>query len=168
MTRVSPAGSRARYLPSLVLLLITGIDLVVGAQYKPEARAMPMLIGMIMLVLLALDFVSLTDSPIGARLTQLFSPERDAPLAAYSFTRQAQALGWVVGLTTALLLAGIVSGVFVYVAGSMRFFGRRSWARSLVTAVLVTLFIWALFTGALRIPLYPGWAAEHLLSHATA
>lgn len=166
MTPLKPARSRARYLPTLALVVVTGIDLVVGSHYKADARAMPMLVGTILLVLLALDLLSLAPGPLGARLTQLLSPERDASLARYSLGRQAQALGWVVGLTAAVMLVGIVAGVFVYITGSMRFFGRRPWVLSLSTASAVTLFIWALFAGALRIPLYPGWAAQHLLAHA--
>jgi hypothetical protein len=76
------------------------------------------------------------------------------------------ALAWVIGLTVLSLVVGVLPGVVLYVVGSMRFFGRRSWLSSSVTAVLLAGFIWALFTYTLQISLYPGWIAQYLAGRA--
>jgi hypothetical protein len=158
--------SRGRFVPSLALLLVTLAYIAVAMRYRPDARAMPLLAGSLAAVLLALDLISLTSGRIGALLTQWLSPERDAPIGAYPRMRQAMALAWVIGLTVLSLVVGVLPGVVLYVVGSMRFFGRRSWLSSSVTAVLLAGFIWALFTYTLQISLYPGWIAQYLAGRA--
>jgi hypothetical protein len=161
---VSTRGGRSpgRYVPSIVLVLVTIAYIAIALRYRPEARAMPLLAGSIAAVLLALDLISLTSSRIGTLLTEWLSPERDAPMPAFSRMRQAQAIAWVLGFTALLFLAGVLSAVLLYVVGSMRFFGRRSWLSAIITAVLVAGFIWTLFSYALSIPLYSGWVADYL------
>lgn len=160
-----PGRASSRYIPSLVLLLLTLAYIAMAMRYRPEARAMPLLAGSTAAVLLALDMISLTAGRIGALLTQWLSPERDAPIGAYPRMRQARALAWVIGFTLLSLAVGVLAGVVLYVVGSMRFFGRRSWLSSLLTALLLAGFIWILFDYTLQIALYPGWIAAYLAEH---
>jgi hypothetical protein len=165
----APNGaSPTRYIPSIVLALITIAYLIAAARYRPDARALPLLAGSLALGLLVLDLISLTQGRLGSWLTQSMSPERDAPIPVFGRARQAKALAWVCTLTGLSLLIGVLPALLLYVTGSVRFFGRRSWLISALTGILVTGSIWLVFAHVLNIPFYAGWLAERAASHAPA
>ena len=146
------------YLPALVMLAVTIAYLTVAYTYTEQARLFPVPVGWLMLLLLALDLVSRTKTPIGETLTRLLNPATEVEGAEDRFPllRQLSAILWVAFFTAALVLIGIMYAVPLYVFGSMRFHGRKSFLTSLVTAVCVTAFTWVLFAFALQVELYPG------------
>ena len=146
------------YLPALVMLAVTIAYLTVAYTYTEQARLFPVPVGWLMLLLLALDLVSRTKTPIGETLTRLLNPAAEVEGAEDRFPllRQLSAILWVAFFTAALVLIGIMYAVPLYVFGSMRFHGRKSFLTSLVTAVCVTAFTWVLFAFALQVELYPG------------
>lgn len=146
------------YLPALVMVAVTVAYLVTAYTYTEQARLFPVPVGWMMLGLLALDLVSRTKTPTGESLTRLLNPAAAAEGAGPRFPvlRQLSALFWVALFTAALVLVGIMYAVPLYVFGSMRFHGKKSYRTSLVTAACVTAFTWALFAFALQVELYPG------------
>jgi hypothetical protein len=146
------------YLPALVMVVITVAYLVTAYTYSEQARLFPVPVGWLMLLLLALDLVSRTKTPTGETLTRLLNPAAEAEGAEPRFPllRQLSAILWVAFFTVALVLIGIMYAVPLYVFGSMRFHGRKSYLTSLITAVCVTAFTWLLFAFALQVELYPG------------
>jgi hypothetical protein len=146
------------YLPALVMFAVTIAYLAVAYTYTVQARLFPVPVGWLMLVLLALDLVSRTKTPIGENLTRLLNPASEVEGAEPRFPvlSQLSALLWVAFFTAALVLIGIMYAVPLYVFGSMRFHGRKSYLTSLVTAACVTAFTWLLFAFALQVELYPG------------
>ena len=146
------------YVPALVMLAVTVGYLAIAYTYTPQARLFPVPVGWLMLALLALDVVSRTKTPIGESLTRLLNPAAEVEGAEprYPVLRQLSALLWVGLFTAALVLIGIMYAVPLYVFGSMRFHGRKSYQTSLIAAVCVTAFTWVLFAFALQVELYPG------------
>jgi hypothetical protein len=148
------------YLPAAALLLLTMVYLVTAFGYSAESRAMPVLIAVAMLILLLLDLVSRTRSVTGETLTRWLNPaaaqQADEPADGGRPKRQVAALLWLAGFTLALLVIGVLYAVPLYVFGSMRLRGRRSYAVSLAGGLGMTLLVWLLFAGLLRAPLYPG------------
>jgi hypothetical protein len=140
------------------MVAITIGYLAIAYTYAPRARLFPVPVGWLMLLLLALDLVSRTKTPAGEALTRLLNPATEAEGAEPRFPlpRQLSALLWVALFTAALVLIGIIYAVPLYVFGSMRFHGRKSYLTSLITAVCVTVFTWLLFGFALQVELYPG------------
>lgn len=140
------------------MLALTIGYLTIAYTYTAQARLFPVPVGWLMLALLALDLVSRTKTPIGDTLTRLLNPAAEVEGAELRFPvlRQLSALFWIAFFTAALVLIGIMYAVPLYVFGSMRFHGRKSYLTSLVTAACVTVFTWLLFAFALQVELYPG------------
>ena len=146
------------YLPALVMFAVTIGYLIIAYTYSEQARLFPVPVGWLMLVLLAFDIVSRTKTPIGESLTRLLNPAAEVEGAEPRFPvlQQLSALFWIVFFTAALVLIGIMYAVPLYIFGSMRFHGKKSYLTSLITAVCVTAFTWLLFAFALQVELYPG------------
>jgi len=146
------------YLPALVMLAVTVGYLMMAYTYTVQARLFPVPVGWLMLLLLALDLVSRTKTPIGENLTRLLNPAAEVEGAEPRFPilRQLSAMFWVAFFTAALVLIGIMHAVPLYDFGSMRFHGKKSYLTSLIAAVCVTAFTWVLFAFALQVELYPG------------
>jgi hypothetical protein len=143
------------YLPALVMLAVTIGYLMMAYTYTVQARLFPVPVGWLMLLLLALDLVSRTKTPIGETLTRLLNPAAEVEGAEPRFPvlRQLSAMFWVAFFTAALVLIGIMYAVPLYVFGSMRFHGKKSYLTSLIAAVCVTAFTWVLFVFALQVEL---------------
>jgi hypothetical protein len=153
-----------RYLPTVVAWIGTAMYLAVAYTYKPAPRAMPLLIGWAVWVLLSLDLAAMTPTMIGRNLTSWLNPARDQDdRAVYPAARQLAALGSIAALTTGLILIGILPAVALYVFGVMRFFGRRPYRVAALTTAAVTLFVWLMLAQVLRIDLYPGLIFERLV-----
>ena len=150
------------YVPALVMVAITIGYLALAYTYAPRARLFPVPVGWLMLLLLALDLVSRTKTPTGEALTRLLNPaaEAEGVEPRFPLLRQFSALLWVAFFTAALLLIGIMYAVPLYVFGSMRFHGKKSYLTSLITAICVAAFTWLLFAFALQVELYPGLLFE--------
>ena len=97
-------------------------------------------------------------APAGFTVTRWLNPaaEDEAAEGRFPVLRQFSAMMWVGIFTAALVLIGIMYAVPLYVFGSMRFHGRKSYSTSLIAAVCVTAFTWLLFAFALQVELYPG------------
>jgi len=146
------------YLPALVMLAVTVAYLATAYTYSVQARLFPVPVGWLMLLLLGLDLVSRTKTPVGENLTRLLNPAAEVEGAEPRFPvlRQLSAILWVAFFTAALVLIGIMYAVPLYVFGTMRFHGRKSYQTSLIAAICVTVFTWVLFAFALQVELYPG------------
>jgi hypothetical protein len=148
------------YLPAFVLLIMTAVYLATAYQYAPESRIMPVLVAWCMLALLAIDLVSRTDTPLGESLTRWLNPSSDrkgrAHAPAYSLNRQLIAVLWLAGLTVLLVLIGVLYAVPLYLFAAIHLRGRRGLPTSVAIAGGMTLVVWLLFTGLLRLQLYPG------------
>jgi Tripartite tricarboxylate transporter TctB family len=146
------------YVPATLMVAATIVYLAVAYSYTEQARLFPVPVGWLMLALLALDLVSRTKTPIGETLTRWLNPaaETETAEAPSPLSVQLSAIFWVALFTLALVLIGIMYAVPLYVFGSMRFHGRKSYLTSLIAAVCVTVFTWLLFAFALQVELYPG------------
>jgi hypothetical protein len=146
------------YIPALALIAVSIGYLAVAYTYSEQARLFPVPVGWLMLALLTLDLVSRTRTPAGFTLTRWLNPaaEGEGPEGRFPVMRQFSAIIWVGIFTVALVLIGIMYAVPLYVFGSMRFHGRKSYLTSLVAAACVTAFTWLLFAFALQVELYPG------------
>jgi hypothetical protein len=148
------------YLPALALWVISAGYLVTAYGYGPDSRMMPVLVAWAMLALLALDLAARTGTRLGRGLTRWLNPAADpaksAAIARYPLSKQMMAVLWLAGFAAALVLIGVLYAVPLYVFGSMRVRGRRSYLMSLAGGAGATLFVWLLFAIVLRIELYPG------------
>ena len=146
------------YLPALAIFAVTIVYLATAYSYDVKARELPVAYGWVMLVLLVLDLVSRTKTNIGHAVLAFLNPAAEgAPEERYPAMRQVSALLWVALYTALLVFVGVLYATPIYVFGSMRVHGGKSTLISLISAVFVTVFIYALFQLALRVELYPGY-----------
>jgi hypothetical protein len=160
-----PRPNLVRYLPSVVGSLVTMAYLATAYTYKPAPRAMPVLIGWSVLLLLALDILALTPTVAGRRVTAWLNPERnDQRRAGLVPRRQWIALSSVVALTLAFVLLGVLMACGLYVFLMAAFFGRRSLPNALIAGAAITVFVWLMFAKFLHVELYPGLLLARFLS----
>jgi len=151
------------YVPPLALGIITILYLITAYTYSGVAGAMPIAVGWIMLVLLALDLVSRTKTGIGLALMRGLNPaaEHEDKEERSPLKTQLSAILWPSAFTAALVLVGVLIAVPLYVLLSMRIHGRWSWLWSAITALITILCIYLLFEIALQVRLYPGVLFEN-------
>lgn len=149
-----------QYLPALALFAITLGYLATAYRYNPDARAVPAGVAWVMLVLVALDLVSRTRTPLGNTLMHWLNPAGDEEKKDrgphYSALKQVGAVAWVGGFAAALVLIGILYAVPLYVFASLLLRGKRPLLVAIGFAAAATLGIWILFSVVLQLELYPG------------
>jgi hypothetical protein len=149
-----------QYLPALALFGITIGYLATAYGYDPDARAVPAGVAWVMLVLVALDLVSRTRTPIGNTLMHWLNPAGDEEKKDrgihYPALKQVGAVAWVGAFAAGMVLIGILYAVPLYVFASLFFRGRRPLLVATGFAAGATLAIWILFSVVLQLQLYPG------------
>jgi len=129
-----------KYMPSVALAILTVVFLATAYTYPSQARAFPVAVAWVMLFLIAIDMLSGKTA-------------EDRPPVAGQF----RAVAWLAAFALTLVLIGILYGVPLYIAASLRFRGHRSWIASLMAAAITTSGIWLLFAVVLRLDLYQGY-----------
>lgn len=146
-------------LPGALLAVSIGY-VVMAAGYSREGRLVPLLVGAAMIVLLPIDLIAISETRLGRRLRRLDAAAAPVePEFRVSRRRQLASLGWMIAFALLIVAVGVAAAIPIYVAGSMRLLGRRSWASALATAAAAGIFSYLLFTYALAIDLYPGLLA---------
>jgi tripartite tricarboxylate transporter TctB family protein len=147
----------ADYAPPLGLLALTIIYLIIGYQYPPVSRMFPVMVAWSMIVLVALDLASRTQTRAGRTMAYWLNPaSATAEHKAAQSAAELSAIIWLAAFVAALVLVGILYAIPLFVFASVRWRGKRSYAASFAVAAVTTLCIWLMFARLLRIELYPG------------
>ena len=145
-------------LVSLVVLALAIGYLVWADTFPRPSASVPMLVAWITIALAAIDVVAHTDTGIGRRVAGALSGR--AHLEAVGDLRitakEWLAVAWMAGSLAAIVVAGFLAGMFVYVAGYMVVHGRLSWRLSLYVASGTVFSCWLVFDELLKIGLYRG------------
>lgn len=155
--------SLTAYAPSAAAWALTCIYLATAYTYRSAPRAMPLLVGWAVWILLALDLAALSPTRFGRALTSWLNPARETPeTGRRGFVRQVTVLGSVGLLAASFALLGVLASVAIYVFGMIRYFGRRSPLLAALAAAALTSFVWVVFVRLLHIELYGGLLSERL------
>jgi hypothetical protein len=150
----------AEYLFAASVWLVAAIFLLLSYSFSAVSREVPALICWATLVLTSLDLVSRLQLPAGQALNRLLNPGlrgKDATEAKpTSSSRLAIAIAAIIVLATGLVLFGVLYVVPVFLFVALYWGGKCRLVASALLAAVVTAFIWGLFTGLLRLELYPG------------
>jgi hypothetical protein len=150
----------ADYLFAALVWLLAAVFLLLSYGFSPVSREVPALIGWATLVLASLDLVSRLQLPAAQTLNRLLNPSLRVKEAAegppMSRPRIAIAIAGIIGLATGLVLFGVLYVVPAFLFVALYWGGKCRLVTSVLIAALVTAFIWGLFTGLLRLDLYPG------------
>jgi hypothetical protein len=110
-----------------------------------KAKLFPLAIGIPLFCLAAGEVLWTLLRPAAAEETEKESPRRT--LAA---------VGWMVGFFAAIVLAGFLVAVPLFVLAYLRIQGRESWTLSLIFTVAVWAVFYGLFDRLLHLPFPPG------------
>jgi len=143
---------------SLILLALAVGYLIWAKSYPPEKAEVPSLVAWIALVLSAVDVLAHTDTAAGRRAAALLSGR--AHLEAVGNLRitaeEWLAAAWMALSLAAIVVAGFLLGMFIYVVGYMVIHGKLGWRLSLYLASGTTLACWLVFDEMLNVGLYRG------------
>jgi hypothetical protein len=158
--RLRPVGGWSDYLPPLLLFVLAAAFLWQAGSFNPASREVPQLVGWVMLVLTALDFVTRLPTKFGIVVARMLNPSAlshfQGAVSPDRTRRQLVAVVALVVLTLAMLAFGILPCLPIFAFPALRFGARCGWLGSAAGAVLLTLGIWALFAKLLGLELYPG------------
>lgn len=145
------------YAFAIALFALSVVYLTMALTYPREAREVPLLVGIALVTLSALDLVSMTNLSAARwirRVNPTSAPDAEKPKS--DIGRELLAGGVVLGLVVLIYLIGMLPAIAIYVAGSMIIMGRMRLITSIVTGALVAGFCYLLFQLALSVDLYPG------------
>jgi hypothetical protein len=153
----------ARYdwvFPGLVFLLALGF-LVKSHTLSSDTGEVPTLIGWMTLLVTSIDLFSRLQIPAGEALGRILNSNvRKRPAEEgrdrTSNGRVVVAVTGIVALVAGLVLVGVLYTVPTFLFIALFWGGGRRLAASLLLAVAVTGLLWGIFTGLLRLELYPG------------
>ncbi len=145
--------------PVLLFAVAVGFTALTG-QFSPAARAVPRLVGLVVLLLCALDLLSRLDAPIGRALAGWLNPagltEPHQGVDRALMARQMAATGATIGFVAAFVLLGVLPAVALFGVLALRFGGRLGWRTGLATSAAMTGLVWLLFGRVLGLALFPG------------
>jgi hypothetical protein len=111
-----------------------------------KAKLFPLAIGIPLFCLAAGEVLWTLLRPAPAEETEQQSPRRT--LAA---------VAWMIGFFAAIVLAGFLIAVPLFVLAYLRIQGRESWTLSIIFTVALWAVFYGLFDRLLHLPFPPGW-----------
>lgn len=148
---------------TLVMLAVFAAMVGVAAQYPPDARFMPWVIGIpalaLCLVQLVLELRSGGRPDGGAH-----AAAQDAvPQPPGSMAREAAMWGYFLGFVGGILLFGFLAAVPVFIVVFLRHRARAGWPLALGLAAGASLLLYLVFVQALNVALHPGFVIQSIL-----
>jgi hypothetical protein len=134
------------YLAPLLLWFVALAYVVTALGYGPQARLLPLLVGVTLLIMLPIDLISISDTAWGRWLSRSINPVAAEAAEDLGGARpQLRALGTMLAFAALLPVAGIALATPLYIAGSLRILGRMSWTRAILTGAIVGAATYAMF-----------------------
>jgi len=151
-----------RHLFNLALVAVLLAFVTVAAGYNPQARLMPLIIGIPVLALAVWQTVS--DLILGARGAaagaaageRLSGSPREVATPPRVPGREIGVFLWTLLLFLLLYLFGFVATTFLYTFLSLKIRSRLNWPLSLGVAAAALAFLYGVMVYALKVQLYPG------------
>lgn len=163
---------RSRYrTASLISIIVLGVFAALyvyfSYEYEPKVRTFPLLVGTAMLIFVALDFISHTNTALGRLVGTLVGmdkpPEDDAPQSE----PQASPIGalvWIPAYGVFVYLFGFLVTAGLYMFISMAVFGKSAPLRAALWSGLLVGMVYVFFEVALGFRLFQGVVLGPLLA----
>lgn len=140
---------------TLVMLSICVAMVGIAAQYPPDARFMPFIVGIpaiaLCLLQLALDFRA--------------SRRNQVPAVGGGVELRRELLMWAyfIGLVVGILLFGFLVTIPVFVVVFLRLWARTSWRFALGLTAAASVLLYLALVQGLGVVLHPGFVTEYIL-----
>jgi hypothetical protein len=140
------------------LVLFAGLLLWSAYIPDPRGREFPLLVTSAAVVLCVLDVLAYTATPLGRSIALVLSGDAPRPAAGarYGLRPEAAAIAWIVAGTAAMVLAGFLAGIPIYVFGYMVLYAGRTIREGAIAAAATTVCTWVGFELLLDYELYRG------------
>jgi hypothetical protein len=149
-----------RLVMSLVMLAIFGVMVGVATQYPPQARFMPLVVGLPGIALCLVQVVL----EIAARRRAAPGASADGP-GAEARRREFVLWGSFLGLVASLILFGFYVTIPLFLVAFLRGFAKESWRFSLALGAGGSMLLALVFHVGLGVVLHQGFLLEPVLDH---
>lgn len=154
---------------SLISIAVLGAFAVLyvhfSYDYEPKVRTFPLLVGFAMVVFVALDFISHTNTALGRLVGTLVG--MDKPPEGDTSAPEASPIGalvWIPAYGVLVYLFGFLATAGLYMFISMAVFGKSAPLRAALWSVLLVAVVYVFFEVALGFRLFQGIVLGPLLA----
>ena len=150
----------------LAILLTIVAFIILSYTYKPNDRAFPLMVGYTAIPIIFLDFLTLTKTKIGQKISVFFSGktseliDQEADTTERGLGKELVIFLWMGLLVLGIYLFGFLPITPVFVFCWMKYRGAYSVRMSIYSAVSTLAFIYILFEVVLQYELYAGVLME--------
>jgi Tripartite tricarboxylate transporter TctB family len=150
---------RASLALALGVMAVSGYGVVAAAFWPWKAALFPLVIGIPMFVLSAVEALWILLGSTERGEVQDFCIAQDLPEPEV-LRRSAVAAGWIFAFFAAILLLGFPIAVPLFVFLYLKLQGKEGWILSLALAAVAWGFFYGLFDQLLHLPFPQGWLLE--------
>ena len=140
---------------TLVMLAILVAMVGMAAQYPPDARFMPWVVGIPAIALCLLQ--------LGRDLRAARRAAGDAQGERRTLRREAAMWGYFLGLVGGILLFGFLLAVPVFILVFLRHWARASWPLALGLVAAAAVVYYLVFVQGLNVALHQGFVTQYVL-----
>ena len=137
-----------RILVSVIMVVIFGAAVLLSFTYAPDARFLPLVVGIPGLLLSA------------AQLVKEMRAHQRFKIVPAEHRREIKMFAWFVGFVAGLVLFGFLYAGPALVAAYLIFAGRERWYTALGAAVLTWAILYGVFDRFLGLPLFDGLVSQ--------
>ena len=145
---------------TLVMLAILAGMVLVAAQYPPDSRFMPWVVG---IPAIALCLLQLGMDLRAARRSGRAEAGADEIVPPGTLRREAAMWGFFLGLVAGILLFGFLAAVPVFVLLFLRTWARASWPLALGLVAAASVILYLVFVQGLNVALHQGFVTQYVL-----
>ena len=154
--------AKHRIIFTLIMLAILAGMVLVAAQYPPDSRFMPWVVGIPAIVLCLLQLgVDLRAARRSGRAQPQAGVEDSDPPG--TLRREAAMWGFFLGLVAGILLLGFLVAVPLFILLFLRIWARASWPLTLGLVGAACVLLYLVFVQGLNVALHQGFATQYLL-----
>lgn len=156
--------SNGRLVMSLVMLAIFSVMVAMATQYPPQARFMPLVVGVPGIALCVIQVLLELAARRRATAAGMSAVTADVP-GAEARRRELVLWGSFLGLVASLILFGFYVTIPLFLVAFLRGYAKESWRFSLGLSAAGSTLLALVFHVGLGVVLHPGFLLEPVLDH---
>jgi hypothetical protein len=146
-----------KFAMTVVMLSVFVAMVGIASQYPPDARFMPLIVG--------IPAIALCLLRLGLDFRDALRSKAPAPAAHDERTVRREMIMWAyfIGLVGGLLLFGFLLAIPVFVVVFLRHWAQTSWRFALGLTATASVILYTVFVRVLGVALHPGFVTGYVL-----
>ncbi len=148
-----------RHVFNLIVVLLLAIYVVTAWGYNPQARLMPLIVSIPILILAIVQTINdlRSSRPRAGEQAEAGTPidEKEAGQGG-KFKKEVNAFLWAISLFVAIYLFGFVLTTLLYTFLALKVRARFAWKPSIAVSLSCFAFLFIVMVYGLKVDLYPG------------